>query len=333
MADDRYAYAVARVKVLETRLIDRATVDRLMGETPQGLFEWARESEYAEAFADVASPLEFPVGLHRHISAVFDLLEKIIPKPEVIHAFRLRYDYHNLRALFKANVLGREAAPALSDLGTIPPDRLANLLRDEMWLWIPDRMRDAWRTAHATLDRGGSLRLANAGFDNARWQHRLALAEQCKEPFLDKMFREAITMHNIITFIRVKDGAANREDIDDLLLDGSVLGRSFFRRHYDEPVQLFLDSLAHTDYARHIMTRATAALSEERAYWRLDVARDNYFVFSVQAHAHDPFGVGPIVHYLVRKKAEGKLLYSLWLAAKAGWHRATMQDRLRSAYV
>ncbi len=333
MADDvQYAYAVSRVRALEPRLVDRAQADRLLGEPPEGLLRWAKESEYATAFADVDDVARFPDGLHRHLGETFALLDRIAPEPELFAAFRLRYDYFNLKALFKARVLELEP-PRLNDLGTVPPDRLREIVADGTWIWLPEEMRAAWRHAERVQSRDASLRVIGAQFENARWRHSLAVARRHGDARLEEFFQQVITVHNIATFLRVKDGAAPREEFDALLLDEGRLDRYFFRRHYDEPVQLFLDSLGRTDYAHHILTRGVEALPDTRAYWRLDIARDNYWLYFLAQTRGDVFGIGPLVYYLVRKKAEGKLLRTLWLAARAGWERNVVRERLRSIYV
>lgn len=327
----RYAYAVSRVRALETRLIDRALVDRLLGESPEGLLRWAKESEYAAAFADVEKVAAFPAGLTRHLADTFTLLERIAPVPELIRAFRLRYDYYNLKALFKAQVL-ETPPPALPEMGTIPAARLAEVVHDEAWLWLPTPMRDAWRHAAEVHARGAALRVVGAQFDNARWSHSVAVARAHGDALLEEFFQQVITVHNIATFIRVKDGGAPREEFEALLLDEGRLDRHFFRRRFDEPVQLFLDALGRTDYARHMLTRGVEALPETRTYWRLDIARDNYWLHFLAQWRGEPFSIGPLVYYLLRKKAESKLLRMLWLAARAGWDRAMVRDRLRSVY-
>lgn len=334
MADDtRYAYAVGRVRALEPRLIDRAVVDRLLQEDEAGLLHWARESpEYAAAFEGVQRPTDFLVGLERRLDGTLGLLQRIAPEPELIETFRLRYDYQNLRILFKARTLDRDPEPAFSRLGTIAPERLAEIVKDEAWLWLPEPLREAWREAEGAAARGATLPVLGALFDNALWRHRLAVVAAHGDEVLDQLYRGTITLHNIVTFIRVKDGAAAREDFDALLLDGGLLERSFFRRHYDEPVQLFLDSLGRTDFARHVLIRGVDALPAERQHWRLDLARDNWNLFFLSHRKTDCFSIAPLAHYYVQMRSEGKLLRTLWLAARAGWDRATTRERLRSIY-
>ena len=50
MADDtRYAYAVARVRGMETRLLDRQWIERLLGETAEGALKALSDSAYQDA--------------------------------------------------------------------------------------------------------------------------------------------------------------------------------------------------------------------------------------------------------------------------------------------
>jgi V/A-type H+-transporting ATPase subunit C len=106
MADDtRYAYAVARVRGMETRLLDRQWIERLLSETPAGVLKALGDSAYQDALAGVARPEDVEQGLEKALAETLQTIARVSPEPELIDLFRLRWDVRNLKSLIKASVL------------------------------------------------------------------------------------------------------------------------------------------------------------------------------------------------------------------------------------
>ena len=106
MADDtRYAYAVARVRGMETRLLDRQWIERLLAETADGAVKALSDSVYQDAMVDIERPEDIEAGLERALAETLGTVSGISPEPELIDLFRIRWDFRNLKSIVKASVL------------------------------------------------------------------------------------------------------------------------------------------------------------------------------------------------------------------------------------
>ncbi len=55
----------------------------------------------------------------------YALAEELLKDKKLVGLFRLKYDAHNLKVLVKSRAAGKDAAYLLSDLGTVPAEKLA----------------------------------------------------------------------------------------------------------------------------------------------------------------------------------------------------------------
>ena len=105
-----YAYAVGRVRALETRLLDKGKLERMVeAASGEEALKVLSETDYANLVAEQASIYDFENILQKEIVNVFSLMRKISPQPSLTDLLSLKYDVHNLKVLLKANALVRIA--------------------------------------------------------------------------------------------------------------------------------------------------------------------------------------------------------------------------------
>jgi V/A-type H+-transporting ATPase subunit C len=117
--DTRYAYAVGRVRALETKLFTRADFSRLLeaADFPQAL----------RLLAELGYPVseetrEYEPVLEAEQRAALILLDNLSEDDGLVEIFRRRYDYHNLKVLLKGKHSGQELKQATMDLGLVSVD-------------------------------------------------------------------------------------------------------------------------------------------------------------------------------------------------------------------
>ena len=83
------------------------------------------------------SAKEAGAALEAHIAALFDEVEGMVPEAQLVQLFRLKYDYHNAKALIKARAMGVECDAILSQRGTVAPQKLLTAFLEEDYRDIP----------------------------------------------------------------------------------------------------------------------------------------------------------------------------------------------------
>jgi len=258
VADDtRYAYAVARIRGMETRLLDHQWIERLLAEDAAGAIKVLADSAFQEAVADVGRPEDIEDGLVRALAETLLAVSALSPEPELIDLFRLRWDFRNLKSLVKASLLklsdedagpGGEGIGLVDGVGTIDLTVLQKAVADGDYVSLPNVLADAARAAVETFRDSGELAGVNREFDLAMWAYHLAVAAEHGCEFLTGYFRIEIDTINIRTFIRVKESGGDRTDLLRALIPGGALDLSLLEAHLGEPADTFARSLEYGRY-------------------------------------------------------------------------------------
>jgi V/A-type H+-transporting ATPase subunit C len=340
LADDtRYAYAVARIRGLETRLLDRQWIERLLAEDAAGSLKVLSDSEFQEAMSEVGRPEDVEDGLTRALADTLGAVADVSPEPELIDLFRLRYDFRNLRSLVKASLL--KLLPAEGDLpvdelglvdgvGTIELSVLAAAVRDGDYLMLPRFLVDAALSAEEVFRDTGELPPVDAIFDRVMWARELAVAEAHGSDFLADYFRTEIDLANVRAFIRTKEAGGDGSDFNRAFVPGGVLARSLFEEHLGESVDSFARALEYGSYGE--LAPVFREWTPESGP-RLELACDNVLLRKVEGASRIAYGIEPLVAYLLMRQIEIKLVRAAVTSKLDGVPREELEGRLRAVHV
>lgn len=333
MSDDtRYAYAVARVRGMETRLLDRQWIERLLSESAEGALKALADSAYQEAIAEIDRPHDLERGLERALAGTLAELAAIAPEPELVDLFRLRWDFRNLKSLLKASLLSLEdeeigVAPGL---GTVDVGALEAAVRERDYTMIPKVLADAARDGEELYRDEGELGAVDRALDRALWRHSLDVAAAHGNSFLSDYLGTEIDLLNIRTFVRAKETGADATDLEEALLPGGVLGASFFASLFGEPLDAFARRVEYGPYGA--LAGTLREWSADKAYL-LELACDNLLLRRVEPGATEAYGIEALVAFIVRRGIEIKLVRTAVLAKLDGIGRDEVEARLRSIHV
>ncbi len=330
--DTRYAYAVARVRGMETRLLDRQWLERLLSESAAGTLKALSDSAYQDAVAEVARPEELEAGLVLALGETLAEVSAISPEPELIDLFRLRWDVRNLKALLKAALLkeGTERIGVVRGVGTIDTDDLEKWVAERDYMMLPDFLKEAARKAEDVYRDHARLTAVDEILDAALAGHSLSVAGAYGNDFLTDYFRVEIDLENVKTFIRMREAGADRTDLASALLPGGTLELSLFEPLLGEPVDALARALEYGRYGA--LTPVLREWSREKAH-TLELTCDNVLLKEVDKATTIAYGVEPLVSFILVRQLEIKLLRAVVIAKLNGIERGDVEGRLRSKHV
>ncbi len=317
---------------METRLLDRQWTERLLSETAEGVLKALGDSAMGEAMSDVAHPDQIEAGLVRAMAETLSTVAEISPEPELIDLFRLRADFANAKALVKASVLKMEEGEfgTTDGVGTIPLATLEAAVRDKDMTQLPGFMTEAIRSAEEAYRDRTELAGIDQVLDNALWARSLAVATEYNNAFLVDYFQREIDLTNIRTFVRMKVAEREVADFQTAFIAGGTIDLAGFRTLFGEGLDAFARSLEYGRYGGVAM--AVREWSSERAY-ALELACDNVLLKTVEQAATIPYGIEPLVAFILRRGIDSKLVRAAVVAKLDGVARSVVEGRLRSSHV
>ena len=128
--DIRFGCAVGTIRSLETTLLNRQVVARLLDASDtEELFKILSDTDYARHLAGPEDIYEFEEFLAKELVRVLDVLRRMSPDSRWIDLFCRRYDFHNLKITIKARQLGEDPSPALTSTGLVDTDVLQEAVK------------------------------------------------------------------------------------------------------------------------------------------------------------------------------------------------------------
>lgn len=130
--DMRFAHAVARVWMLEGRLLDHARYDRMLeASTVAEALKVLGETEYGAALAALPAGEDYERALENELARAYAFVGSFAPEPRLVESWRSRQAFHNLKALLKGALRGEPVpASALSTDSAWTSERLEPLVAE-----------------------------------------------------------------------------------------------------------------------------------------------------------------------------------------------------------
>ena len=340
-----YAFPVARIRVLETRLLDEQRLERMVDAAgADEVYKILSETEYAEAIAACGTVLEFEDMLAAELKRVYVYVGKFVPERAVLDALLIRFDFHNLKVLVKEQLLEETAESALFAIGAEPLGALrrgvSEVLKGQdnqgdspgsMAAVYREAVREASRVYAVTRD----ARDIDITIDGKMFESGLAFAGESRSHMLIALWQAWVDLANLKSFTRAASQGFLPEYFGKVLLAGGTVPARALLEVYSPSVDA-VDSLiafcANTAYATLTAT-GLKDFKVSRSYALFEKLIDNYPLGVLRASKTISLGSEPIVTYLLAKENEIRNLRIILVGKTNRLPADAIRERLRDAYV
>ena len=328
LKDTDYLFISSYLRTRERNLLTAARMDRMI--------DAATTEEAAKVLGEIGYS-EFSPTSERELSAalagerekLFQDLYRFVPDKAVVDVFKVKYDYHNLKALLKARSMGMDAQRLLLDAGRVSAAAMTKAVTEGAWDLLPEALAKAAREAAEVLGTTGDPQLADFILDRAYYAEMLSAAEDTGSEFLTGYVRTTIDAANLrsaVRTLRMKKGA---DLLKKVLVEGGTV-----------PVDRIRNAALGgnlEDVYRSTTLRSAAELGMNAvnggSLTPFEKACDDAVTAAAGKAKSVPFGVEAVIGYLVAKEIEFTAVRTIMSSRMAGIKGDTIRERLREAYV
>lgn len=323
--DGDFAFATGSVRVREARLLSTAQLQRLL-EAPAIAETWQLLQDMAYIRGD-REPDQYERVLHEELIYIYKYLASVSYKPELTDWLAGRYDFHNLKVYLKAKLLSeRPEESVIESIGLVTPKLIEQAVQTEVWEALPKPLAKAGAEAAAEYERSRSGQLVDVIVDAHQYAY---LQEQTADhTFLRRVVAVWCDLANLKALLRAKLLGEDRAFASRLLLPEGELSRLGLLELFDTEIAGWADELRHTPYAR-LMGQTLAAWQERHSLALLERLSDEYLVQLLQTAKLAPYGVEPLVAYVLMKELEIKNVRIVLVCKLNGLSRDAIEERLR----
>ena len=118
----QFTQALSRIWVLETRLLDKTKVERMLeANSADEVLKILGETEYANIMGNIKRAADYEEILSAELKRIYHEMYDMSPSKELIDLMGIRYDYHNLKVIIKGMFLKKDLSDMFISVGRIDP--------------------------------------------------------------------------------------------------------------------------------------------------------------------------------------------------------------------
>ena len=322
--DTDYLAISARVRAMETTLMTPERMERLL--------EARSEDEVTRLLQDCGYPALDAARPERMDAALSEAREALLadlggsaPDAGFIDIFKLKYDYHNAKAVLKAAAVGTDPARMFMDMGRIPASELKSAMESSELDTLPGLLPEAVAEAKNVLDTTRDPQLSDITLDGWMYRDMARTAERTGSAFLRGYVAVQVDAVNLRTAVRTLRMGKGADFLLGALLEGGDLAPDAVAKAASSGAAGLRELYGATRFRD--AAEAGAEALKGGPLTAFEKLCDDAVAQSV------PFGEAPLVSYLAARETEYTNLRILLMGRAAGIDPAVIRTRLRASYV
>lgn len=329
--DTDYLFSTARVRSVEKNMLTGERAEKMIdAKTTEDALRVLDDCYYGSG--DAINVDDYEILLTEEHKKTYDFITSIAPELDYFKMFLYPYDYHNLKVIMKSEYLGIEASNILINTGSIDVKNLKYSVKERDFLALTENMGNALKEIIEDFPKTNDPQIIDIILDKYCYDEMLKSAKSTNNQFIIDYVRMQIDAINIKSYVRLKKMNKSWDFFTKIFLDGGKIYEQIFIKNFDDPFDKFAENLLAYDF-KEVFIEGTEALQETNKFTILEKLLDNKIIEHIKYAKYVPFGIEPLVGYLIGKDNEIKIARIILAGKTAGISPELIKERLRETYV
>jgi len=317
-----YAYACGLVRALETRLLDKVKIDRLLVlKDIEEVFKALQDTDYGKYLNEIHAPSDFEIMLKKELQRTYKLLDELAVDEYIKVDTRYYYDFHNIRVLVKAFISEKEFDFALSSFGAIEPKVLKTIFENEEFDLLPTCLKDAVLNAIENYYERKDPQLIDLSIDRDTFKYYTTCSES---DFIRNYHKLQVDLKNFLTLLRL-ERIERKDMLKYSILPGGFLGEEIFLEIADS--NSLLQEIKLTPYYP-VLAPGYSYYQKNGSFIKLEKDIESYLVGFVRETRKKDLGPEPLLGYFYSKRNEIRILRMIMVGKINGIPKELIQERI-----
>lgn len=272
---------------------------------------------------------ELEQNLAKEQSELFAWLKERVPEPEILWIYTMRFTFHNLKVLTKAELTGKKLDQLFIDDGFYSLDMMKEAVRTQDSAELPETLLASIREVFDYFEGATILQGIDVIYDRHFLTEQRRLGEKLGYKELLTEIIALIDLTNITTTARGLSQNRTKGFMTTVLSSAGDIEKEIFLSFVGQELEAYTRFLLTTDYAEIIRP----ALKEtEIDLITLERLKDDYLSSLYQEAQTQAFGPLPLLAFLNAKEVEGKNLRLLAVGKRSQFSTEQIRERVRTVY-
>lgn len=320
MNETEYAYAVARIRANETKLLTRGDLESLAS-APD--YETAL-SFLADKGWEVPSEGEKFDVAERETAKAWELIADSVPDASLFEALIIGNDFFNVKATIKCVFSNKDPAEYVVSPCTVDPEKIKTAVVNGDFGGLPERLAERAEAAYDAASRLEDGRLAETILDRASLETRLELAKKSGCEPLERVARLNAVAANVKIALRCRATGQSEEFALGAMCDCGL-----------DRAELLKAASSLGSAAEYLDSNGWGFLSEslKKGFPEFEKKLDDSVIETVESAKYEALGPDPAAAYYYAKAAEAKNVRLILAAKQNGVPVEKIRERARKLYV
>jgi len=309
-----YAYAVARLRAIELKLLNAGDYEKLLG---------------CQTIGECMALLEergWNIPPDEEKAKTWSLISELTGELTDFSVLLLKNDYHNIKAAIKAVYTDTKRRDIYLPAWKVDADTALNAVMQQDFSALPETMRSSAEEAISVFRETGDGQLSEIILDKAALTAIWESGSSSGIPALQDCAEIICAEANVKTAVRAARMKKNREFIERALAPCATLNAEMLTEAALEGLEAIEEYLLRTEY------RDAAALVSGQSF-ELERWFDDRLTDKLKAEKMNPFTVGPLIAYVVARENEIRNVRIILSSKRNGIGDDLVRERLRKSYV
>jgi len=326
-----YPFASARVKAIESKLITKEKLNRLIeAKDYEAAMRQLAEFGYGQS-AGAAGSGSFEALIQKELDETDALLETLSPSDVFTRIMRAERDYFNLKVLIKLLMQDKPLDSFAMNPGNIPVDTLRRAISENNYYDLPATMKEALMYIDRQFTVAADASIIGVAMDRAYAKEIEALIGQYNNPLVTQYFTAFFDISNIIALLRIRAAGLSKESFERVYVHGGKIDKRTLSDAFDLPNESLPGALARGDYS-NVLSAAFEDYAKTGSLYMMEKSRDDYLLSMLREQRHDMFGIGPLMGYYIAKQREAAAVRLVMTAKLGGVDMDVAARRLKELY-
>lgn len=318
-----YEFSIGSVRAKENSLFSVSDIEHMLGcKDITELCRYLNDKGYGDG-SDIEKILT------SHTAELWKYLKSVAPDFEIFAPFIYANDIHNLKAVLKGIMSGRDYKPLLLSPCTINNEDIIKAVENRRFSAFPEWLAKPADRAYETLAHTADARLSDAILDRAVMEQMLITAHKVHSDFVLDYFKTTVFYNNIKIAIRAARTGTDRDFLNNAFCDVE-----------DFPKKSIIDAVLKGSAAVHDILSKLSAYGCNKAMEAYDTSPSEFerfvdnklIVMAKENCKRSGEGAEPLMGYLIGSEAEKKVIHIIANGLRTDSDTEIIRGRLREIY-
>jgi V/A-type H+-transporting ATPase subunit C len=330
--DTDYLAISARIRAMENMLLTQPRMEKILdARREEEITKILQDCNYFSGQFNPSEPAEMDAALTLVRGRMFNDMLSGAPDKRYVDIFRMKYDYHNLKALLKGKALGKNVDKILMDIGRVPLTVLKEAVESEEISLLPTCLGDALLETKEVLNTTRDPQLSDVLLDRWYYQDLTVLAEEIGSPFVQGYIRTRIDSVNLRILVRTIRMGKNVEFLKGTLVDGGNVDLTTLLKIGADRGAGLAEAYHSTDLKE--AAQEGASILKTGSMTQFEKLCDDGVAGYMAVAQTVSFGEEPLLAYMSAHETEFINLRILLMGRMTGLSDDLIRSRLRTMYI